>query len=53
MKIAVYTANIGGCIKFYEPQILENNVDYIYFTDDKNLKQLIRNINRRTRITLI
>ena len=38
MKIAVYTANIGGCIKFYEPQILENNVDYIYFTDDKNLK---------------
>jgi hypothetical protein len=38
MKIAVYTANIGGCIKFYEPKILENNVDYIYFTDDKNLK---------------
>lgn len=38
MKIAVYTANIGSCIKFYEPKILENNVDYIYFTDDKNLK---------------
>ena len=38
MKIAVYTANIGGCIKLYEPKILENNVDYIYFTDDKNLK---------------
>ena len=38
MKIAVYTANIGGCVKFYEPKILENNVDYIYFTDDKNLK---------------
>jgi len=38
MKIAVYTANIGGCIKFYEPTILENDVDYIYFTDDKNIK---------------
>lgn len=38
MKIAVYTANIGGCIEFFQPEILENNVDYIYFTDDKNLK---------------
>ena len=38
MKIAVYTANIGGCIKFSEPKIIENNVDYIYFTDDKNIK---------------
>ena len=38
MKIAVYTANIGGCIAFSEPKIIENNVDYIYFTDNNNFK---------------
>jgi len=37
-RIAVYTANFGNYDFCYEPTVTPDNVDYICFTDNKNLK---------------
>lgn len=37
-KIAIYTASMGGFDKIEELDVLTEGVDYIYFTDNLNLK---------------
>jgi hypothetical protein len=40
MKIAIYTANIGGNVNNFEDDLhhYEEGVDYYYFTDDRTIK---------------
>ena len=46
MKVAVYTANIGNNIKKIDDSLhdYESEIDYIYFTDDKNIKSKMWNV---------
>jgi hypothetical protein len=46
MKIAVYTANIGNNIKKINDSShdYEHGIDYIYFTDNKNIKSKMWNV---------
>jgi hypothetical protein len=44
-KIIVYTANIGGYDYFNTPKIIDENVRYIMFTDNKIVKSDVWEIN--------
>lgn len=45
MKIIVYSVNIGGYDGFREPTIVDPNIRYILFTDNKNYKSKIWEVN--------
>jgi hypothetical protein len=45
MKIVVYSVNIGGYDEFKEPTIVDPNIRYILFTDNKNYKSKIWEVN--------
>ena len=38
MKKVVYTAIFGGYDFLYEPEIKPDNVDFVCFTDNKNIR---------------
>ncbi|MDD3138671.1 MAG: DUF616 domain-containing protein [Lachnospiraceae bacterium] len=43
-KMVVYTANFGGYDQLYDPDVVEDDVDYVCFTDDRDFKSDIWNI---------
>jgi hypothetical protein len=45
MKIIVYSVNIGGYDYFNEPKIIDKNIRYILFTDNKYYKSNIWEVN--------
>jgi hypothetical protein len=45
MKYIVYSANIGGYDFFNEPKIIDKNVRYILFTDNKYFKSDVWEVN--------
>ncbi len=45
MKIIVYSANIGGYDLFHNPEVVDENVRYILFTDNKYFKSDIWEVN--------
>lgn len=45
MKYIIYSVNIGGYDFFNEPKVIDNNVRYILFTDNKYLKSNVWEIH--------
>lgn len=45
MKYVIYSVNIGGYDEFNEPKIIDDNVRYILFTDNKYIRSDVWEIN--------